>query len=152
MARTETRLAKTLYFCNVKSYKRHEVAAECSVFRAKNLEVKLYPDECGSSNAHKGLAYNTLTTRIGILLCHKVMAKTAKELQDAQLKTVESIQEYLNDFHSVSELYERAANALSEIMLVEMHMGNETRKKVNDMVQDYMCILNLLDPLNEKGE
>ena len=74
------------------------------------------------------------------------------ELQDAQQKVVESIQEYLNDFHSVSELYERAANALVEIMLVEMHMSNEARKVVNDMVQDYMCILNLLKPLNEEGE
>ena len=53
MARIETILAKTLYFCNVKSYMRHVVAAEGSVFRANNLEVKLYPDECGSSNAHK---------------------------------------------------------------------------------------------------
>jgi len=152
MARIETRLAKSLYFCNVKSYMRHVVAAEGSVFRATNLLVKIHPDECGSSNAHKGLACNTLTARIGILYCSKVMANNAKELQDAQLKTVEGIQEFLESFHSVSELYERAANALSEIMLVEMHMGNEARKKVNDMVQDYMCILNLLDPLNEKGE
>ena len=78
------------------------------------------------------------------------MAENEKTLQDAQLKTIEGIQEFLNDFHSVPELYERAANALAEIMLVEMHMGNEARKKVNDMVQDYMCILNLLDPINDK--
>lgn len=72
MARIETRLAKTLYFCNVKNQLRHEVAAECSVFRATNLVEKLHPDECGSSNARKGSAVDTLTARIGILYCHKI--------------------------------------------------------------------------------
>ena len=71
MARIETRLAKSLYFCNVKILERHDVAGYASFFRANNLEVKSYPDECGSSNAHKGLAYNTLTARIGILYCLK---------------------------------------------------------------------------------
>jgi hypothetical protein len=72
MARIETRLAKTLYFCNVKNRMRHVVAAECSVFRATYLGKKLYPDECGSSNARKGSAVDTLTARIGILYCHKI--------------------------------------------------------------------------------
>ena len=71
MARIDISYAKSLYFCGVKSQVRHEVAAECSVFRAENFIGKLYPDECGSSNAHKGLAYNTLTARIGILYCLK---------------------------------------------------------------------------------
>ena len=72
MARIETRLAKTLYFCNVKSYKRHEVAAECSVFRATNLVEKLHPDECGSSNAHKVFALKYLTARNAVSLCLKL--------------------------------------------------------------------------------
>lgn len=151
MARIETRLAKTLYFCNVKSYKRHEVAAECSVFRATNLVEKLHPDECGSSNAHKGLAYNTLTTRIGILYCHKVMANEEKKLQDAQQKTIESIQEYLNDFHSVAELHERTAKALVEIIHVSNHLSDEAKKLIGDMVDDHICLLDLLKPLEEKG-
>lgn len=152
MARIETRLAKTLYFCNVKSYMRHVVAAEGSVFRATNLVEKLHPDECGRSNTHKGLACNALTARIGIFICHKVMAKTAKELQDAQLKTVESIQEYLNDFHSVAELYERTSKALSEIIRKSNHLSDEAKKIIADMVDDHICLLDLLKPLEEKGE
>lgn len=152
MARIEKRLAKSLYFCNVKSYKRHEVAAESSVFRANNLEVKLYPDECGSSNAHKGLAYNTLTTRIGILLCHKVMAKNEKQLQDAQLEAIESIQEYFNDFHSVADLHERTAKALVEIIYASNHLSDEAKKLISDMVEDHICLLDLVKPLEQKGE
>jgi hypothetical protein len=138
MARIETRLAKTLYFCNVKSYMRHVVAAEGSVFRANNLEVKLYPDECGSSNAHKGLACNTLTARIGILYCQKVMQSNKKELQDAQQKVVESIQEYLNDFHSVAALHERTAKALVEIIRVSSHLSEEARQIIRRMVDDHV--------------
>ena len=71
---------------------RHEVAGKPSVFRANNLEEKLYPDECGSSNAHKGLAYNTLTARIGILYCLKVMQSNKNKQQDALLQAANCIQ------------------------------------------------------------
>ena len=67
MARTESNYKLSLYFCNVKSYRRHEVAAKCSVFRASILLGLTYtPNECGSSNARKGLACDTLTARIGV--------------------------------------------------------------------------------------
>jgi hypothetical protein len=151
MARIETRLAKTLYFCNVKNRMRHVVAAECSVFRATNLVEKLYPNECGSSNAHKGSAFGTLTARIGVLLCLKFMETNAKKLQDAQLETVESIQEYLNNFHSVAELYERTGKALAEIIHASNHLSEEAKKLIGDMVDDHICLLDLVKPLEEKG-
>ena len=73
MARIETRLAKTLYFCNVKTSERHEVAGSASVFRAENLIEKLYPNECGRSNTRKGTAQMSLTARIGVLLCQNII-------------------------------------------------------------------------------
>ena len=73
MARTESNYKLSLYFCNVKSYRRHEVAAKSSVFRAINLVEKIYPNECASSNARKGSAFGTLTARIGVLLCSKII-------------------------------------------------------------------------------
>lgn len=57
-----------LYFCNVKIQMRHVVAAESSVFRALNLLVKYNRIECGRSNAHKGFAFGTLTTRNAVFL------------------------------------------------------------------------------------
>ena len=152
MARIETRLAKTLYFCNVKNRMRHVVAAECSVFRATNLVEKLYPNECGSSNAHKGSAFGTLTARIGVLLCLKFMETNAKKLQDAQQKVVESIQEYLSDFNSVAELHERTAKALVEIIHVSNNLSYEARQIISRMVDDHICLIDLLKPFDEKGE
>lgn len=151
MARIDSYSSKSFYFCGVKSYMRHEVAGSSSVFRANNLVEKSYPDECGSSNAHKGLAYNTLTARIGILYCLKVMQSNKNKLQDAQQKVVESIQEYLNGFHSVAELHERTAKALVEIIHVSNNLSDEACNMINAMVEDHIMLIDLIKPLDEKG-
>jgi uncharacterized protein YoaH (UPF0181 family) len=74
------------------------------------------------------------------------------ELQDAQQKVVESIQEYLTDFHSVGELYERTAKATLEIIHESNQLSDEAKKLIGDMVDDHLCLLGLLKPLEEKGE
>ena len=66
MARKDCYIANSLYFCGVKIQLRLEVAGNASVFRAHTLGRKIYPDVCGSSNARKGSAVETLTARIGI--------------------------------------------------------------------------------------
>ena len=155
MARIETRLAKTLYFCNVKSQTRHNVAGSASVFRATSLLVNNYlPDECGRSNAHKVTAFENLTARIGVLYCQisNDMKDSEKKLQDAQLEVVKSIQEYLNSFHSVADLHERTAKALFEIIRVSNHLSDEARKIISNMVDDHICLIDLMKPLEEKGE
>lgn len=68
MARNELSLAKILYFCNVKIQMRHEVAGNASVFRAFKLVENYNRIECGRSNAHKGFAFGTLTTRNAVFL------------------------------------------------------------------------------------
>ena len=80
------------------------------------------------------------------------MANNVNEPKDARLEAIESIQEYLESFHSVSELYERAAKATACLMHLEGRMADEEKKLINDMVQDYICVLELLKPFNEKGE
>ena len=79
------------------------------------------------------------------------MKDSEKKLQDAQLETVESIQEYLNDFHSVADLCERTAKALVEIIHVSNHLSDEAKKLISDMVEDHICLLDLVKPLEEKG-
>ena len=73
MARIDISSAKSLYFCGVKNSERQEVAGSASVFRAEYLVEKLYPNECGRSNTRKGYAQSTLTARIGVLLCLKII-------------------------------------------------------------------------------
>jgi hypothetical protein len=79
------------------------------------------------------------------------MKDNEKKLQDAQLETVESIQEYLNDFHSVAELCERTSKALVEIIHVSNHLSDDAKKFISDMVEDHICLLDLVKPLEEKG-
>ena len=61
-----------LYFCNVKNQGRHDVAAKGSVFCVLTLSEYYNRIECGSSNAHKGFAFDTLTTRNAVSLCQKL--------------------------------------------------------------------------------
>lgn len=80
------------------------------------------------------------------------MKDNENKLQDAQQEVVESIQEYLNDFHSVSDLHERTVKAQVEIMHVSNHLSDEARKIISNMVDDHICLIDLLKPLEEKGE
>lgn len=79
------------------------------------------------------------------------MTNEERKLQDAQQKKVESIQEYLNDFHSVAELHERTAKALVEIIHVSNQLSDEAKKLIGDMVDDHICLIGLLKQLEEKG-
>lgn len=74
------------------------------------------------------------------------------ELQDAQQKVVESIQEYLSDFHSVAVMHERTAKALVEIIRVSNHLSDEARQTISHMVDDHICLIDLIKELDEKGE
>jgi len=60
-----------LYFCNVKSLRRHEVAAQGSVFCALFLFVYSNRIECGSSNAHMVSPQLNQTARNAVSLLSK---------------------------------------------------------------------------------
>ena len=77
--------------------------------------------------------------------------KDNKQLQDAQQKVVESIQEYLSNFNTVAVMHERTAKALVEIIRVSSHLSHEARKMIGNMVDDHLCLLDLIKPLDEKG-
>lgn len=74
------------------------------------------------------------------------------ELQDAQQKVVESIQEYLSNFNTVAVMHERTAKALVEIIRVSNHLSDEARQIIRRMVDDHVCLIDLIKPLDEKGE
>ena len=65
-------LGKSFYFCTVKNLTQHVIAAKSSAYRVTEFKEKLYPNDGGSSNAHKGSALDTLTHRIGVLLLSKI--------------------------------------------------------------------------------
>ena len=65
----KARLENIYYFCNVKSQRRHDVAAEHSVFCVLNLLVNSKRIEWGSSNVPKVSAFENLTARNALSLC-----------------------------------------------------------------------------------
>ena len=65
-------LKNILYFCNVKNQTRHDVAAKGSVFCVLKLSENYNRIERGSSNAHIGFAFDTLTARNAVSLCQKL--------------------------------------------------------------------------------
>lgn len=71
MARIFASYRNSLYFCNVKSQRRHEVAGYASVFRALILLVKYKRIVWGSSNVPKVSAFENLTARNALSLCQK---------------------------------------------------------------------------------
>lgn len=62
-------LKNSLYICAVKSQRRHEVAAESSVFCVDILFVNSNRIERGNGNVPKGFAFDTLTARHAVSLC-----------------------------------------------------------------------------------
>ena len=63
-------LKNSLYICTVKSQRRHEVAAESSVFCVGILLVNPNRIEWGNNgNVPKGFAFDTLTTRNAVSFC-----------------------------------------------------------------------------------
>ena len=79
------------------------------------------------------------------------MSNKENELRDAQQKVVKSIQEYLSDFNNVAELHERTAKALVEIIHVSNHLTDEGRQIISRMIDDHVCLIDLIKPLDEKG-
>jgi hypothetical protein len=51
----------------------------------------------------------------------------------------------------VAELHERTAKALVEIIHASFHLSDETKKVISDMVDDHICLIDLMKPFEEKG-
>ena len=77
--------------------------------------------------------------------------KANPKLPNAQQKVGENIQEFVSDYYSVAEMYERTAKALAVLMHVSPKLSIEDKDLINNMVQDHICLLDLLEPFNEKG-
>lgn len=153
MARNELSLAKILYFCNVKNQLRHEVVGLSSVFRAIHFREKLYPNDGGNSNVRKGSAVDTLTHRIGVFICQKINCmKTEKKETNAQLEALRSIQEHLQSFASVSELWKSVAKAGAALSYAQRKCQQGELDDISDMINQFVCILEVLEPLQKGGE
>lgn len=65
---------------------------------------------------------------------------------------IEGIQEFLSEFQSVNGLFKRAAKGMSELLFLQAKYPSDDFEEIVDMVNDYMCLLNVLEPLSENGK
>ena len=79
------------------------------------------------------------------------MKQDNQNQQNDLLKVVENIQEFLESYQGVNELYKRACKAMSILMFLQRKCQPDELNEVADMMQDYMMLLDALEPIREKG-
>ena len=77
--------------------------------------------------------------------------KNNENEQNVALKVSNDIQEFLESFQSVSGLSERAAKGMA-VLVGRSSLCVEDRVALSNMVQDYMCLLDILKPMKKGGE
>lgn len=81
------------------------------------------------------------------------MSNTNEKNLQALQEVSEKIQDYLGEFKDVSGLYQTAAKAMAQLLWIQKNQSNLVDVDlVVDMVQDYICILDLLEPLRKGGQ
>jgi hypothetical protein len=78
------------------------------------------------------------------------MKKEEMTQQDALLlEAAKNIQQHLNDFSNVRELWETCAKAGAAIAFCQSKVSNGELDDVTDMLNQYICILDLLKPFED---
>ena len=78
--------------------------------------------------------------------------KQKKEL-NVCIENVEAVQEFLEDWYSVADLYETAANA-SNVVLQNVELGvfePEEKKYLTDLLDQHLMMTNLLKKFEKGG-
>lgn len=79
--------------------------------------------------------------------------KQKKEL-NVCIENVEAVQEFLEDWYSVADLYETAANA-SNVVLKNVELGifqPEEKKYITDLLDQHIMMTNLLKKFEKGGQ
>ena len=76
--------------------------------------------------------------------------KQKKEL-NACIENAEAVQEFLEDWYSVADLYETAAKAGSIVLGEFSHLCDESRKELNALIEQHVMMTNLLKKFEKGG-
>ena len=72
--------------------------------------------------------------------------------QEALLKAAEKIQEHLNDFTSVDELWKSCARAGAALGHIMTKVDSGELSDVVDNLNQFICILDLLEPFDDASK
>ena len=82
------------------------------------------------------------------------MKEEQKKELNACIENVEAVQEFLEDWYSVAELYETAANA-TNVLLQNLEFGAfapEEKKYITNLLDQHIMMTNLLKKIEQGGE
>ena len=82
------------------------------------------------------------------------MTDNDKKELNACIENVEAVQEFLEDWYSVADLYETAANA-SNVLLEQLglySLAEEDRKYLTALLDQHIMMTNLLKKFKSNGE
>lgn len=70
---------------------------------------------------------------------------------DAVLEQVKSVREFLDGFADLNSLYKTAAKGMAALLYIQRKCQSDELKEVADMCDDYMSLLDALEPFSKKG-
>lgn len=77
--------------------------------------------------------------------------KTEKKEVNAQ-EALQSIQEHLQSFASVSELWKSVAKAGAALSYAQRKCQQGELDDISDMINQFVCLLEILEPLQKGGQ
>lgn len=79
------------------------------------------------------------------------MSKKEVAQMNAQ-ETLQSIQEHLQSFASVSELWKSVAKAGAALSYAQRKCQQGELDDISDMINQFVCLLEVLEPLEKGGQ
>lgn len=82
------------------------------------------------------------------------MTDNEKKELNACIENIEAVQEFLENWYSVAELYETAANA-TNVLLQNVELAafaDEEKKHLTDLLDQHVMMINLLKKFEKGGK
>lgn len=81
-----------------------------------------------------------------------IKGMSKKSEMDAVLEQVKSVREFLDGFADLNSLFKTAAKGMAALLYIQRKCQQDELKEVADMCDDYMSLLDALEPFSKKGE
>lgn len=78
--------------------------------------------------------------------------KKEEKTVNAQLEALQSIQEHLQSFASVSELWKSVAKAGAALSYAQRECQQGELDDISDMINQFVCLLEVLEPFEKGGQ
>lgn len=80
------------------------------------------------------------------------MTDNEKKELNACIENVEAVQDFLQEWYTVAELFETAAKAGSIVLGEFSHLCDESRKELNALIEQHVMMTNLLKKFEKGGQ